>query len=454
MSKKSKNILLINHYAGSPMYGMEFRPYYLAREWVKQGHEVTIVASSESHVRYQKPTIDGDITLQMLDGIKYYWLKTTKYQSNGLKRAINMFSFVRQLYRQRKHYETEKPFDMVIASSTHPLDIYPAYKIAKAHNAKLVFEVHDLWPLSPMEISGMSAWHPFIMLIQHAENYACKHSDKVISLLPHADTHLVKHGMNQRKFSYVPNGIVLEDWKPDVGMVPDEHQNLICQLKSEGKTIVGYLGGHGPANALEDLIKAAEILRNKPIAFVFVGKGSDKEKLMDQAMDLGLINVHFLPPVPKPVVSGLLTLMDVLYSGRHKKPLFRFGISPNKLLDYMLSEKPIVHAVASPNDIVADANCGISVPAQDCDAIAEAIDKLCSLSESRREEIGLRGAEHVKEHYQFSHLAEQFLQYVDEESSETAKIINKEDAQKEIESSDSESASEIPDLESIGKIAS
>ena len=78
--------------------------------------------------------------------------------------------------------------------------------------------------------------------------------------------------------------------------------------------------------------------------------------------------------------------MDILYNGWQNKPLYRYGVSPNKLLDYMLSGKPIVHAVASPNDLVADANCGISVPAEDCQAIAEAIQKLCSLTPAQREE--------------------------------------------------------------------
>ena len=102
MSENPKNILLINHYAGSPTYGMEFRPYYLAREWVRQGHEVTVVASSESHVRYQSPEMTGPVTREELEGIQYYWLKTKPYRSNGVKRVINIFSFLRQLYKTSK----------------------------------------------------------------------------------------------------------------------------------------------------------------------------------------------------------------------------------------------------------------------------------------------------------------------------------------------------------------
>ena len=151
----------------------------------------------------------------------------------------------------------------------------------------------------------MSAWHPFIMMLQYGENFACKNADKVISLLPNADRHLVKHGMSQNKFSCIPNGVVLEDWKPDVNLVPEKHRKLIEELKAEGKTIVGYLGGHGPSNALGDLITVAEILQDKPFAFVLIGQGSDKQDLMKQAKEKGLSNIHFLPPVPKTIVSGV-----------------------------------------------------------------------------------------------------------------------------------------------------
>ena len=74
------NILLINHYAGSPEYGMEYRPYYLAREWIKNGHNVRIVAASESHVRHKHPVLNGKVSFENIDNIEYVWVKTPIYQ--------------------------------------------------------------------------------------------------------------------------------------------------------------------------------------------------------------------------------------------------------------------------------------------------------------------------------------------------------------------------------------
>ena len=151
------NILLINHYAGSPYHGMEFRTYYMAREWVRQGHKVTIVASSRSHIRAKAPMMGGKERMdEDIDGIHYTWFETPPYEGNGAKRVFNMASFVRRLFKEAGALVRETRPDVVIASSTYPMDIWPARRIARMAGAKLVFEVHDLWPLSPMELGGMS----------------------------------------------------------------------------------------------------------------------------------------------------------------------------------------------------------------------------------------------------------------------------------------------------------
>ena len=142
------NILLINHYAGNPEMGMEFRPYYISREWVKAGHRVLIIGGSFSHLRKIQPKEKKN----SINGILYHWIKTNDYKGNGAKRILSIIFFVSKLYWNYKKYIQDFKPNIVIASSTYPLDIYPARKIAKHYGAKLIYEVHDLWPLSPMEI--------------------------------------------------------------------------------------------------------------------------------------------------------------------------------------------------------------------------------------------------------------------------------------------------------------
>ena len=296
-------ILLINHYAGSQKKGMEYRPYYLAKEWIKNGHQVKIVAATFSHVRNNQPIVHSDFYEERVEGIEYFWLKTPTYQGNSAKRFINMLIFVTKLWFKANFLATTIKPDVVIASSTYPLDIYPAKKIAKKSKAELVFEIHDLWTLSPMELGGYSKYHPFIAIMQMAENIAYKNADKVISILPKTLEHTVEHGLNPNKWFCVSNGINIEDWN-NIVEVSDDYKKNFLDFKHKQQFLVGYLGSHGLANALEYLIEAAKLLQNEKITFVFVGKGNEKQNLIEKA--IGLQNVVFLDYVTKNAIPDLL----------------------------------------------------------------------------------------------------------------------------------------------------
>lgn len=404
------NIILINHYAGSNIHGMEFRPYYLAREWVKMGHNVTIIAASFSHLR-QKNLDISVITEEVIDGIRYIWLPVNKYQGNGVMRFKNMLAFIYQLYKNMGKFIGLKP-DVVIASSTYPLDSYPAYKLAKNTGAKFVFELHDLWPLSPMELGGMSKWHPFIMFMQKAEDFWCTHADKVVSILPKTEEYLRTRGLKDGKFCHIPNGIVLSDYDNVLPLKADYAERL-DKLHNSGKFLIGFAGAHGIANALNVLLCAAEKLKNTNAYFVLVGQGQEKENLKALAQKLKLDNVLFLDSIPKKMVPAFLNKMDVLYIGWQNKPIYRFGISPNKLMDYMMASKPILHSVTAGNDLVQEANCGISVPAEDVDAVADGIKKFMAMDKAELFALGANGKEYVVKYHDYKILAEKFIAWME-----------------------------------------
>lgn len=402
------NILIINHYAGSKLHGMEYRPYYFAKEWIKNGHKVKLVAASYSHIRTVQPIVKSTITTESIDGIEYTWVKTIDYKGNGLRRFINMLSFVFKLFIFRRKIIGSFVPDVVIASSTYPLDIYPAKYYTKLFNAKLVFELHDLWPLSPMELGGMSKWNPFIMLMQHAENFAYKRSDYVISILPKALEHMMQHGLEREKFHYVPNGIDLSEWTKRAH-VTDDVKSLIAKLKAEDKMLVAYVGAHGIANALDAVVDAMGLIKDKKISLILVGQGPEKQRLQQKVRVLGLNNILFIPTVNKEYIPELLSYFDVLFIGLQKQPLFRFGISPNKLMDYMMAGKPVIQAICAGNDIVGESGCGFSVEAENPNAIADAIIKMSQLSVQEREKMGKIGHEYITSNNTYEILARKFL---------------------------------------------
>lgn len=402
------NILLINHYAGSPMHGMEFRPYYLAREWVRSGHQVQIVAASYSHIRAHQPKLSGGGAQdEQIDGIHYRWYPTPLYSGNGFGRVKNMLSFIRQIWRNSKQLAHNFKPDVVIASSTYPMDIWPARRIARMAGANLVYEVHDLWPLSPMELGGMSRWHPFIMWVQWAEDYAYKHADRVVSLLPKTLNYMVSRGLAPEKWSYVPNGVDLAEWQSPAE-VPADVQNVVNQLKARGLPIVGYTGTHGLANALDVLLDASVLLKNK-VQFLLVGTGPERDRLLQRVATENLGNVTMLMSVPKAAIPSLLEQIDIAYIGLMPEPLFRFGVSPNKLFDYMMAGKPIVHSVNAGNDPVTEVGCGLTVAPNDAKAVASSIERLCEISGEQREQMGLRGRQFVLEKRSYSVLASEFM---------------------------------------------
>jgi glycosyltransferase involved in cell wall biosynthesis len=411
------NILLLNHYAGSPSHGMEFRPFYMAREWVNLGHGVKVIAASYSHVRSRQPAVKGRMLDEDISGVSYRWYTTPEYRGNGLGRVRNILTFVWALWRDASRIAAEFRPDAVIASSTYPMDIWAADRIAKLAGAKLVYEVHDLWPLSPIELGGMSRRNPFIMWVQAAEDYAYRHASKVVSMLPNAKGYMSSRGMAEDKFVYVPNGVNEADWTESVELPPDTVK-AIAELRETGLPIVCYAGAHGLANALDVLLDASIELKNKA-QILLVGNGPERDRLKQRAEREELSNVFFLPAVQKNAMPRLLAMVDVAYLGLLPQPLFKYGISPNKLMDYMMAGKPIVMSVDAGNDPVAEAGCGFTVKPGDATAVSEAIVHLVDMPIAQREAMGRRGRTEILKKQTYRVLAQDVLAALDFENSET-----------------------------------
>lgn len=408
------NILLVNHYAGSLRHGMEFRPFYLAREWWRLGHQVTVVAASWSHVRAVQPDLAGHglQRREALDGLDYRWLRTPRYRGNGVGRVVNIAAFLLQLGWRSRALVAELRPDVVIASSTYPLDIWVARRIARLAGARLVYEVHDLWPLSPIEIGGMSRGHPFIRLCQKAEDDAYRDADTVISMLPRVLDHMTRHGLDPARLHIVPNGIDPDEWDRDTPLAEGPLAAHLQAAQAAGLTVVGYAGSHGKPNALDTLLDTAAALRDEPLAFVLVGGGHERARLRQRVADEGLTRVAMFPPVPKAQVPALLRRFDIAYIGWERQPLYRFGIAPNKLLDYMMAARPVLHAVEAGNDPVAEAGCGLTVAPDDVRAIADGLRRLAALGVDERRALGERGRRYVMSRHTYPLLAQRFLEAV------------------------------------------
>ncbi len=401
-------ILIINHYSGSSELGMGYRHYYFARELQTLGHEVLIVASRYSHLRITQPEASLQEWAEHC-GIPHLWLAGCDYEGNGARRLLNMVGFAADLWRNAGRIARQQRPDIVLASSPHPFCSYGAAKIARLAGARFVFEIRDLWPLSLMELGSISASHPLIRMLDHAETYGCNRADKVVSLLPCVHEYMVQRNVPPARWTVIPNGIVLAEWQEPWPTLPQIVEKQLSDLKNAGKYVVGYAGAHGLANALGTLIDAAALMRGADVAFVLVGSGPEKAGLQKRAEDYGLKNIHFIDPVRKDQIPALLQWFDIAYIGWNRQPLYRFGIAPNKLMDYMMAARPVLHAVEAGNDAVSESGCGLTVRPESARAVARGVRALLSLSVGEREALGQRGRDFVMSNHAYPELAQRFL---------------------------------------------
>ena len=401
----NKHITIINQYIGSPYHGMEYRHYYLARNLIEQGYGVTLVSGSYSHLFFCSPKVINDVEKEMIDGIEYVWIKVPKYKSSkSLGRIWNMLYFAWRL----KFLRDITPSHIIVSSpSLFPVKI--GAKLAKKFQTKFLFEVRDIWPLTLVELSSISSSHPLVKLMGYYEKFAYKNADKIISLLPHGKEYFVKQGMQQDKFVYLPNGIEIEE-KESAFLSAKTHDKIPID-----KFIIGYSGTIGIANNLDYLIDVALFMKkNDAIHFILLGNGGEKKRLQERAKSLSLTNVTFLDAVPKEEVIGFLKQIDVAFISLLPEKLFKFGVSPNKVFDYMYAKKPILWAIEAGNNLVEDAECGLSIPLNDVVKLQEGILKLKKLRKEKLEELGQSGYDFVKNNHSYRMLAKKLIKIVEE----------------------------------------
>ena len=394
----NKHIWIINEYAGSPYHGMEFRSFYLAKEWVKMGYKVTIISSSHSHVFKNQPTQKHEI----IHGVEYLWLKTIKYpNSSSKKRILKWFLFNIKLLTLP--FKLQKP-NIIILSPMAPFPSFFSWILAKIYHAKFIYEVKDIWPLSIIELGGFSPKHPFIRLMSWFERFALTHADSIVSNLQNYGKHLEALKID-KDFHWISNGVDLEE------LAQKEPLSLSIKIPKD-KFIVGYTGAIGKANTLESFLEAANLLAtNENILFVVVGDGSEKKSLMQQYKDAK--NILFVESIPKKQVQSMLEYFDVCYIGLQKEKLFHYGVSPNKLYDYMYSKKPILYAIDSgKQNIITKVGCGLEAKAQNAQDIADKIVKFTTMTPKELENIGIKGYKYVVKYFNYTTLAKIFEENV------------------------------------------
>ncbi len=397
------NVIYMNHYSGSFLQPREWRPYYLSKSLVDLGVKVSVVCASFHHLHKEVYIQNNMVESKSIDGVDYFWLKVPFYKGNGFARIKNMFVFGFRAFRLDpvKDLKIGVP-DVVVISSAHPFHFIAGLRWAKKYKAKLVFEIRDAWPLSLNLMLGLNKLHPFSLLLSMFQYLALKLSDKVIGLAGGLESYCLEKGMAQGKFVHVCNGIEDTQNFDTAPIIEDRLQ----EIRANYKRIVMYTGSLGIPNAMKYCISAMNGVTDPEIALVLIGGGAEEADLKNMVINE---NIFFLGSVPKDTIQSVLSYSDVCIISWLKLEVYKYGISPNKLFDYMYASKPIIQAIDSPHNIIGSSDCGLVIEPENIDAMRNAILSMCSLSDQELRLRGAAGRSLVLSEYTYSQLAKKVL---------------------------------------------
>lgn len=381
-------LLIVNHYAVPPTEGGGTRHAAIGAELVRRGHEVVIVASDVPYLTRQR----RDGAPEAPSVVPFRYVRTAQYEGNGVKRVLGMVAFAIGAYRLRR--QLARP-DVVVGSSPHPLAALAAAFMARRWGVPFVLEVRDIWPQTLVDVGRMAPRHPLVWVFRVVERALYRMAQRVVILLPGARTYLEEQGVARDRIILVPNGA-------DLSLYPDPRP----APRADPFRVV-YAGAHGVANSLDTVLDAAAQLQQRrvPARFVLVGDGPERQRLLTRAAKQGLSSVEFRDPVPKQQIPGLVADCHAGLLLLKDAAVFRHGVSPNKLFDYMAAGRPVIFGVRAGNDPVADAGCGISIPPEDAGALADAVAALAAMTGEARDTMGARGRRFVEQRHAMPVLA-------------------------------------------------
>lgn len=348
------------------------RTYEHAIEWIRAGHQVTVITTAPNFPegRLFHGYRNAWRTAEFMDAIQVIRVKTYITANEGfLRRSLDYVSFMvmgglAALFHPRP--------DVVVTTSPQFFCAMAGWAVTRVRKLPWVFELRDLWPASIVAVGAMKkSW--VIRLLERIELQMYRDADAVVSVTQAFKADLVGRGIDPAKISVVLNGVDLSRYR----LMPKE-EALLDQFDLRGKFVVGYLGTHGMAHALDKVADAATILRDHPdIAFIFAGAGAMRAELEETVKVRELANVRLVPSQPKALMPRLWSIHDLALIPLRSQELFATVI-PSKIFEAMATGTPVLMSVpeGEATRLVQATACGIVVPPEDSRAIADAIVRL------------------------------------------------------------------------------
>lgn len=401
-----KTVWIINQDAS---FLME-RHWNLAKNFAREGFHTVVFTSSFCHGSHTYLYDEAVRVEEPAPGVVYVYLHAGPgYMANGGKRVLNMLDFCRRFRMIFPNIaEAYGEPDFVIGSSVPPFMWELAHMAAKRYGAKMIAEFRDIWPLSIVEVQGVSPAHPIVRYFGAMERRAYARADAIVGTMPHADLHVCDDlGFPREKFHWMPNGLDLEaaDYAltdPENALPPE-----LDAFLTEHPCAV-YIGSIVKGESVDYLIEGFRRVYSEEMHFAIVGDGSLVPMVKDKILADGSDRIRYFPSIRKNQIPLALQKAVCCLACVPNYPIYRFGLSMNKLSDYLYSGTPTVF-VCDAENVVSEAG-GIVVPYGDLDALARAIERAAALDDASRARMAEAGRAIIKKDYDYRIIAERYLQ--------------------------------------------
>ena len=385
-------VLLIHQGFVSPDQAGGTRHYELARHFVEQGHQFSIVASDLSYLTGQRVTDFARLmTKEELDGVKVFRAYT--YPSLHRSFVWRVVSFLSFMFTSTWAALRTGQLDVVMGTSPPIFQAVSAWVVATLRRRPFLLEIRDLWPEFAIDIGILQ--NPFLIkLSRWLENFLYARASHILVNSPAYRDYLLGKRVPAEKISVIPNGV-----DPHVFDPGGKGLRFREEWQLQRKFVVTYAGALGLANDIPTLLRAAGRLRDEPqIHFLLVGDGKERGNLEKLARHLELPNVTFNGALPKADMPEVLAASDACVAILKDIPMFRTTY-PNKVFDYMAAARPTILVIDGViRQVVEAAEGGIFVPPGDNDSLADAIRAL-SQDPQRAETMGMAARKYVVERF-------------------------------------------------------
>ena len=399
-------IWLINHYAVPPQYYPLARQNYFAKNLMALGHEVTIFAASTVH-NSDLNLIEDDTPYRedVVDGVHYVLIRCKGYQGNGVSRILNMFEFARKLPGVCNQFP--RP-DAIVATSMPPMSCAAGIKLARKYGCRGIAEIADLWPESIIAYGIAGPHNPAVLWLRRLEKWIYTRADAVVFTMEGGYDYIRERHWEREipesKVYTINNGVDLKEFRENMR----KYQIQNSDLDDPDTFKVVYTGSIRKVNNLGLLLDAAKLVTNPNIRFLIWGAGDELESLRDRVAAEHIENVKFQGSVEKKYVPYIVSKADLNLAHNNPTPLFRFGISFNKLFDYLAAGKPILSDFPCPYNPAVRLGAGTEVAEPTAQNIANAVEEFAAMPQARYDEY-VHHARRAAEEYDFENLTKKLI---------------------------------------------